>query len=116
MMKFSIKLPVLVTILAVLVFGILFGFLGILVAIPLVADLVVLWSFQSARREKDTTDYDTVNLSPEARHSILPDAVRPSRLEKFFRRQRRVNPVESATPANPSGLTRLEQTEKRLNK
>src|SRR5262249_22771545 len=45
MLKFSIELPVLVTIISVLTFGILFGLLGILVAIPLVADLVVLWQF-----------------------------------------------------------------------
>jgi predicted PurR-regulated permease PerM len=115
MMKFSIKLPVLVTIIAVLVFGTLFGFLGILVAIPLVADLVVLWSFQSARREKDTTDYDTVNLSPEARHSIFPDAAHSSRLQKLFRRQRPANPPDPP-PSNSAGMERLERAEARANK
>jgi predicted PurR-regulated permease PerM len=64
MMKFSVELPVLVTIMAVLIFGTLFGFLGILASVPLVADLVVIWHFHASRWEKDCTDYDTVNTAP----------------------------------------------------
>jgi predicted PurR-regulated permease PerM len=86
-MKFGVELPVLVTIISVLVFGVLFGFLGIMVAIPLVADLVVLWGFMSARREKDTTNYDVVNAPPDDRRTPMsPDNTPPGRLRKMFRR------------------------------
>jgi predicted PurR-regulated permease PerM len=88
-MKFGVELPVLVTIISVLVFGVLFGFLGIMVAIPLVADLVVLWGFISARREKDTTNYDIVNAPPDDRRTPMsPDNTPPGRLRKMFRRGR----------------------------
>ncbi len=119
MMKFSIELPVLVTILAVLVFGSLFGFLGIFVAIPFVADMVVLWQFYAARREKDTTDYDSANDSPSHRRApISPDNAPPSPGESFrklFHRDR-INPPEPAARAPDSGLTRLEKTENAIKR
>ena len=116
MMKFSVELPVLVTIMAVLVFGSLFGFLGIFVAIPLVADMVVLWSFYAARREKDTFDYDAVNGGPEHRRAPMsPDNTSPSRLRKLFRRDQRANPSETPQTRAASGFARLEKTENRLN-
>ncbi len=115
MMKFSIELPVLVTILAVLVFGILFGFLGIIVAVPLVADMVVLWQYWNRYLEKDTTDYDAVNSVVYGRRTPMnPDNTRPSRLRKIFRRQdQRRNPPPD-TPL-PSGLDRLEHVERQSN-
>ena len=116
MMKFSVELPVLVTILAVLVFGTLFGFLGIFVAIPLVADMVVLWQFYAARREKDTFDYDAVNGGPEHRRAPMsPDNTSSSRLRKLFRRDQRINPPEKPKNGLESGLGRLDKTENRIN-
>jgi predicted PurR-regulated permease PerM len=61
MMKVGVRLPVLVTIISVVVMGALFGVLGVLVAIPLSADLVVVWNFVNSKLEKDTTDYDSTN-------------------------------------------------------
>lgn len=63
-MRFSVELPVLTLIVAVLVMGTLFGALGVAVAIPFTADLVVLWNYLATRLEKDTPDSDTVNSSP----------------------------------------------------
>ncbi|MGN6367548.1 MAG: AI-2E family transporter [Phycisphaerae bacterium] len=117
MMKFSVELPVLVTIIAVLVFGTLFGFLGIFVSIPLVADMVVLWHFYAARREKDTFDYDSVNACPEDRRAPMsPDNTPPSRLRKLFRRDQRTNPPETAPSGAESGLARLEKAEDRATR
>jgi predicted PurR-regulated permease PerM len=61
MMKFSVKLPVLVTLMSIITFGLLFGLLGVLAAIPIVADLVVVWQYMNRHLEKDTTEYDVVN-------------------------------------------------------
>lgn len=71
-MRHGVALPPLVTIVAVLVMGTLFGALGVLVAIPLTADLVVVWNYANTLLEKDTTDYDTANHGPVARHQTLP--------------------------------------------
>ncbi|HVS71208.1 MAG TPA: AI-2E family transporter [Phycisphaerae bacterium] len=113
MMKFGVELPVLVTIVSVLVFGMLFGFLGVLVAIPLVADMVVVWDFMSARREKDTTNYDIVNAPPaDRRQPMSPDNTSPGRLRKMFRRSRQAAAVSSSPPP-PSGLAGLAEAEKK---
>jgi hypothetical protein len=45
--------------------GILFGLLGVLVAIPLTADLIVAWNYINARLEADTEDNDTTNKKPD---------------------------------------------------
>ena len=99
-MKFSIKLPVLVTILSVLVFGILFGVVGVLAAIPIVADMVVAWTFANRYLEKDTTDYDVVNPPAEANRAAAPAGAvggglpiparvkRGARFRALFRRSR----------------------------
>ena len=118
MMKFSVELPVLVTIVAVLVFGTLFGFLGIFVAIPLVADLVVMWQFYAARREKDSIDYDAVNFAPEDRRApISPDNARPLGLRRLFRRDQRGNPPEvQRTGVAEAGMARLERAESKAGK
>ena len=101
-MRFGVELPVLVTIISVLVFGMLFGFLGVLVAIPLVADMVVLWGFVSARREKDTTNYDMVNAPPDDRRGPLnPDMSPGARLRKLFRARKRAE-AEAAAEASAS--------------
>jgi predicted PurR-regulated permease PerM len=104
MMKFSVELPVLVTIIAVLVFGTLFGFLGILVSIPLVADMVVIWHFAAARREKDCTDYDEVNRAPaERRQAMRANSTSPWQLQKLFRRNmQRNNPGDGQVEATGS--------------
>lgn len=95
-MKFGVELPVLVTIVSVLVMGVLFGFLGVLVAIPLVADLVVCWGYISARREKDTTDYDAVNAPPEDRRMPMsPDNTPASRIRKMFRRSKQAEAAQT---------------------
>lgn len=44
-MKMGVRLPVLALVVAVLAMGTLFGPLGILVAIPLTADLIVIWHY-----------------------------------------------------------------------
>lgn len=112
-MKFGVELPVLVTIISVLVFGVLFGFLGIMVAIPLVADLVVLWGFISARREKDTTNYDLVNAPPDERRTPMsPDNTPPGRLRKMFRRGKQTE-VAAAGGGGAKGIAGLEAAEKR---
>jgi len=72
MLRFSVQLPVLVTIIAAIVFGTLFGFLGILVSIPFVADLVVTWNYLNSRREQDTTDYDSANSTPTGQREAIP--------------------------------------------
>jgi predicted PurR-regulated permease PerM len=115
MLKISVELPVLVTIVSVLVFGTLFGFLGILVAIPLVADMVVVWQYANRYIEKDTEDYDQVN-SPAygARTPMSPDNTRPGRLRKLFRRDRRATAPDPAAASQPqeTGLDRLEKVER----
>lgn len=63
-MKLSVQLPVLATIISVIVMGVLFGFLGVVVAIPLTADLVVLWEHVNQVLEKDASDNDVVNSAP----------------------------------------------------
>jgi predicted PurR-regulated permease PerM len=119
MLKFSVELPVLVTIISVLTFGTLFGFLGILVAIPLVADMVVIWQYVNRYLEKDTEDYDQVNTrAMGARVPASPDNTHPSRLRKLFRRERRrANPSEGATqePPEATGLDRLDQVERKAS-
>jgi putative permease len=113
MMKFSVALPVLVTIIAVLVFGTLFGVLGILVSIPFVADLVVIWQFAAARREKDCTDYDAVNAVPaDCRQAMRANNTEPWRLQKLFRRHmQRKNPGDGQ--AEPRGsFDRMAEREK----
>jgi predicted PurR-regulated permease PerM len=113
-MKFGVELPVLVTIISVLVFGVLFGFLGIMVAIPLVADLVVLWGFISARREKDTTNYDLVNAPPDERRTPMsPDNTPPGRLRKMFRRGKEAEASAGAKGGEGKGMSGLEAAEKR---
>jgi predicted PurR-regulated permease PerM len=126
MLKFSIEMPVLVTIVSVLVFGILFGFLGILVAIPVVADSVVVWNYVAKWREKDTLDYDIINAPPAdtAREPAAPDNINPSRLRKLFRREKQraalAQPPQDSVPSPPAaqppatettGLDRLEKAE-----
>ena len=113
MMKFSVALPVLVTIMAVLVFGTLFGFLGILVSIPFVADLVVVWNFGNARREKDCTDYDAVNAMPaDCRQAMRANNTEPWRLQKLFRRHmQRKNPGDGQTEPRGS-FDRMAEREK----
>jgi predicted PurR-regulated permease PerM len=125
MLKFSVELPVLVTIISVLVFGMLFGFLGILVAIPLVADMVVVWSYLNRYMEKDTEDYDAVNLPAAGpRVPMSPDNTSPSRLRKIFRRSiSRPNAAEAPRPSQPAapappageaaGMDKLDQAERR---
>jgi predicted PurR-regulated permease PerM len=113
-MKFGVELPVLVTIISVLVFGVLFGFLGIMVAIPLVADLVVLWGFISARREKDTTNYDVVNAPPDERRTPMsPDNTPPGRLRKMFRRGKQAEGSGGVGGGAGTGMSGLEAAEKR---
>jgi predicted PurR-regulated permease PerM len=116
MLKFSVELPVLVTILSVLVFGILFGFLGVLVAIPLVTDMVVVWHLISRRIEKDTTEYDVVNTAPLVRLPMSPDNTPPSRLRKMFRRYRDEAAVArkgEATVVGPEdGIEKLQEVER----
>jgi predicted PurR-regulated permease PerM len=114
MMKFSVKLPVLVTIIAVLVFGTLFGILGILVSIPFVADMVVIWQFSAARLEKDSTDYDAVNAGPaDRRQAMRANNTEPSRLQKLFRRNmQRQNPGDGRSEATGS-FDRLAAIEER---
>jgi putative heme transporter len=101
LLKFSVKLPVLVTILSIVVFGLLFGFLGILVSIPIVADLVVIWSWVNQRLEKDTENYDVVNLPPGGRQALtVPANAPPARAWRFGRifgaRRPRPNTAEEA--------------------
>jgi predicted PurR-regulated permease PerM len=125
-MKISIEMPVLVTILSVLVFGTLFGFLGVLVAIPFVADMVVVWNYIAKWRERDTEDYDMINATPDSRRAAMaPDNTPPGRLRKLFLRDRKraIAAQETAgngnAPAKPAaapqkkgnGLDRLEQAE-----
>ena len=112
-LKISVELPVLVTIIAVLVMGALFGLLGILAAIPLVTDMVVFWNYLAAQREKDTTDYDRVNGAANGtRESVPHEPAHPSRFRKLFHRRRpRANPND--VPAPGSGLDRLEKAEQR---
>jgi len=115
-MKVGVELPVLVTIVSVLAMGTLFGFLGILVAIPLVADAVVLWNYFAYLREKDTADYDDVNDAPAPVREAPTTENRRSRLRGIFRRQ---NPPEkpAETPGEkPAGMDRLEQVENRAKR
>ena len=113
MMRFSVALPVLVTIIAVLVFGTLFGILGILVSIPLVADAVVMWQFWAARREKDATDYDAVNNMPAVqRQPMRANNTESWRLQKLFRRNaKRENPGDGRVAAT-GNMARLEDAER----
>jgi predicted PurR-regulated permease PerM len=118
MLKFSIQMPVLVTIISVLIFATLFGFLGLLVAIPLVADAVVVWNYIEKWREKDTMDYDIINspAGDAARVPAAPDNTGASRLGKLFRRDRRGNVANgvSASPPPPTeaaGSGRVEKVE-----
>jgi len=61
-MRNNIELPVLAIIISVIVMGTLFGLLGIIIAIPLTADLVVLWNYVNTQLEKDNGNgNDTVN-------------------------------------------------------
>lgn len=125
MLRFSVELPVLVTIISVLVFGALFGFLGILVAIPLVADMVVAWQYANRYLEKDTDDYDQVNSrAMGARVPMAPDNTPTNRLRKLFRRERRRAEVAAANeaseqrpdqPVSAKGLDRLDEAERRTS-
>jgi predicted PurR-regulated permease PerM len=65
-MKHNVELPPLATILAVLGMGTLFGFLGVLVAVPLTADLVVIWNYVNRSLEKrlKQQDNDVTNDPP----------------------------------------------------
>ncbi len=113
MMKFSVELPVLVTIIAVLVFGTLFGVLGILVSIPLVADMVVIWQFWAARREKDCTDYDAVNNVPaERRQPMKANNVPSWRLQRLFRRSQQRELSADGVAAKGS-IGQLEEAERK---
>jgi len=117
MLKFSIELPVLVTIISVLVFGLLFGFLGILVAIPIVADMVVIWGYVNRHMEKDTTDYDVVNAAVVGRRESPKAEGRTPRFRIFGRGRSRPDAKEPPPPApaagGDAGLARLEQAERR---
>jgi predicted PurR-regulated permease PerM len=122
MLKFSVELPVLVTIVSVLVFGLLFGFVGILVAIPLVADMVVLWQYANRYLEKDAEDYDAVNEAPlGARKPMSPDNTAPWRLQRMFRPSRRRPSAQVDASAERGrggagdeavGMDKLEQVER----
>jgi putative permease len=120
MLKFSVELPVLVTILSVLVFGILFGVLGVLVAIPLVTDMVVVWHLISRHIEHDPTEYDVVKTAPEpVRAPMSPDNTPPSRLRKLFRSYRaeaeeaRKAAAIANGPPKGEGMAKLEQAERK---
>lgn len=52
-MRLGVKLSVLALLVSVLIMGTLFGLMGVLVAVPLTADLMVLWRYFNARVEKD---------------------------------------------------------------
>jgi predicted PurR-regulated permease PerM len=134
MLKISIEMPVLVTIISVLIFGTLFGLLGVLVAIPFVADAVVIWNYVAKWREKDTLDYDVINApaADGARAPASPDNTHPSRLRKLFVREKKKafaqaplaqapnqnSPTPTPTPAptaEPKGLDRLAEAEAKTN-
>jgi predicted PurR-regulated permease PerM len=101
MMKIGVELPVLVTIIAVLVMGTLFGLLGVIVAIPLTADLVVAWNYVNTMLDKDTADYDNSNPKPDpVRQAAGPTTIGEQQAQsaeatgrrRFWTRRRRKNP------------------------
>ncbi len=87
-MKHGVDMPPLVTIIAVIFMAMLFGILGILVAIPLTADLVVLWNYWNEKYTRiDKVDHDRVNPPP---------APRQRRFGFLLRRRRALYPAAPA--------------------
>src|SRR5207249_1872803 len=96
---------VLATIISVLVFGTLFGFLGVLVSIPLVADMVVVWRYLNRYLEKDSIDYDEVNsYASGPREVVSPDNTSISPIRSIFlpNLRRRDAAEPSPGPAHPA--------------
>src|SRR6185437_7450769 len=93
---------------------------GVLVAIPFVADAVVIWNYVERWREQDTTDYDFMNppAGDAARAPAAPDNTSPSKLRKLFRREQQRGIAErgvangSPAPGSPAGSDGLDQLEK----
>lgn len=71
-MKHGVDLPPLVTIMAVVVMGVLFGALGVVVAIPLTADLVVLWNYVNSVMERTVLTNGQDSPPPAAGPTPLP--------------------------------------------
>jgi predicted PurR-regulated permease PerM len=78
MIKRTVRLPILSTLISVLIMGTLFGGLGVVVAIPLTADMVVLWNYFNKQLERDAPDGDTVNEAPAERAAIEASKPGPS--------------------------------------